>query len=121
MQLAGLSETIEDPESGDEVTTFSIVTVSANELMSKIHNKPKAREARMPLILNTEEAEDIWLKPEEEHLLEKVLETVAHGLEDGLLDFHTVGRLRGKEYRGNVRDISEPVHYPELQLSGLPL
>ncbi len=121
MQLAGLSETTEDPESGEAVTTFSIVTVSANTLMSAIHNNPKAKESRMPLILNSEEEENIWLKPEEEHLLEAALQTVAHSMEDGLLDFHTVGRLRGKEYRGNVQDISEPMHYPELQGSGLPV
>lgn len=121
MQLAGLYETIEDPESGEAVTTFSIVTVSANELMTKIHNNPRAKEARMPLILHTEDAEDTWLKPEEEHLLEEALQTVALSLEDGLLDFHTVGRLRGKAYRGNVQDIAEPVHYPELKESGLPV
>ena len=30
------------------------------------------------------------------------------------LDAHTVARLRGKDYVGNVPEISELVEYPEL-------
>lgn len=40
----------------ETITTFSIVTTEANELMSKIHNSQK----RMPLILNINQEKD-WL------------------------------------------------------------
>lgn len=114
LTLAGISECIEDPESGEELTTFSIVTVPANQLMGRIHNNPKARESRMPLVLPTEELEDLWLEYVERDLVEDFLKPIARPMEDGLLKAHTVGRLRGKEYAGNVPVASEKLTYPGL-------
>lgn len=113
--LAGISETIEDPEDGEILSTFSIVTVRANALMSHIHNNPKALEPRMPLILQDPILEDRWLEGIEEERAPAFLEEVAQPLEDGLLTAHTVQRLRGKAYRGNVNDINEPFEYAELK------
>ncbi len=33
---------------------------------------------------------------------------------ENALEAYTVGRLRGKEYKGNVKEITEEVSYPEL-------
>lgn len=45
--LAGIYSLWENPETGKELYTYSIVTTKANELMSKIHNIKK----RMPICL----------------------------------------------------------------------
>ena len=48
-----------NPNSGETVRTFSIVTTVANDLMSEIHNEKK----RMPLLLEENELEN-WIKGE---------------------------------------------------------
>ena len=53
--FAGLWDTWKDPN-GEELLTFTIITTSANELMSPIHD-------RMPVILH-EKDESKWLDPE---------------------------------------------------------
>jgi putative SOS response-associated peptidase YedK len=53
--FAGLYEVWKSPE-GEEVTTCTIITTEANELMSPIH-------ARMPVIIPRQD-EDQWLNPE---------------------------------------------------------
>lgn len=54
--FAGLYESWTNPNNGEELKTFSIITTKANPLMEKIHNTKK----RMPLILN-EKNELKWL------------------------------------------------------------
>ncbi|MAZ29297.1 MAG: DUF159 family protein [Cytophagaceae bacterium] len=55
--FAGIYSNWTNPESGEEVNTYSIVTTEANELMSEIHNKKK----RMPVILRKQDRH-LWLK-----------------------------------------------------------
>ncbi|MCB1219888.1 MAG: SOS response-associated peptidase [Planctomycetales bacterium] len=57
MALAGLWETWEDPESGDDVDSATILTTAANEFMSRIHD-------RMPVILPDAASEQRWLDPD---------------------------------------------------------
>ena len=54
--FAGLWDSWKDPNNGHELLTFTIITTSANELMSPIHD-------RMPVILH-EKDESKWLDPE---------------------------------------------------------
>ena len=54
--FAGLWDTWKDPNNWEELLTFTIITTSANELMSPIHD-------RMPFILH-EKDESKWLDPE---------------------------------------------------------
>jgi len=54
--FAGLYDNWRDPENGELLHTFSIVTTSANPLMARIHNTKK----RMPVILS-EETESQWI------------------------------------------------------------
>lgn len=44
MTLAGLWSDWEDKETGEKLTTFSIVTTKGNDLLAKIHNNPKLEE-----------------------------------------------------------------------------
>lgn len=112
--LAGLWNRWSDPENEDQLNTFSIVTTEGNPLLSKIHNNPKLEGPRMPLIL-PEEMTDAWLAEVNDKLDQEQLETLIQPFPDELLTAHTVSRLRGKEYRGNVEGISEPFPYPELE------
>jgi putative SOS response-associated peptidase YedK len=57
--MAGLYENWTDHETGEIVSTCTIVTTSANSLMEKIHNTKK----RMPVILGTEN-EKAWIDPD---------------------------------------------------------
>jgi len=63
MGLAGLWERYSEPESGEAIFSFAIITVPANELVAKVHE-------RMPAILAPENYA-AWLDPEEtdQHLL----------------------------------------------------
>lgn len=54
--MAGLYEFWTEPESGETVTTCTIVTTAANEMMSELHN-------RMPVIL-PRESYAVWLNPD---------------------------------------------------------
>lgn len=54
--FAGLWSEWTDPQTNQLLRTYTILTTSANELMSKIHNSKK----RMPILL-TKESEQLWL------------------------------------------------------------
>ena len=117
MAFAGLYSDWVDPETGEILTTFSIVTTEGNTMMARIHNNPKLSGPRMPLILPDPLAE-AWLAPLGDPLDQKALQTLIQPYPQEELGAHTVGKLRGKEYAGNVVGISEPVTYPELAAAG---
>lgn len=113
MVFAGLYNDWADPETGEVHTTFSIVTTEGNPMMARIHNNPKLAGPRMPLIL-PEALADEWLAPLEDELDQKALQDLIRSFPQGELAAHTVARLRGKEYAGNIPGISEEVRYQEL-------
>lgn len=81
--------------------------------MGKIHNNPKLKEPRMPLIL-PKELEDKWLGPVHDEVDMKGIKELIASYPEDELQAHTVSRLRGKDYIGNVEEISEKVEYSEL-------
>lgn len=113
LALAGLYSEWVNPKTGGTIISFTIVTTEGNDLLKKIHNNPKLKGPRMPLILS-DDTEDHWLKPiknekdkdEIQHLIQKYPEEQ--------LTSHTVSKLRGKDYKGNVENISNEVTYKEL-------
>lgn len=114
MVLAGLWSSWENPETGEWLNTFAIVTTSGNKLLAKIHNNPKLQGPRMPLIL-PEELEEKWLVEIEDDLDVKKVQELIQSYPEDELTFHTVDKLRGKEYAGNIPEISEEINYPELE------
>jgi len=98
--LAGLWEPWTNPDTGEIIKTFTIITCEANELLAKIHNTKK----RMPVIL-TSQNEKKWLEGKAE------LESYkGHDLKA-----HTVSKLitaRGVER--NVPEAIKPFTYKEL-------
>ena len=111
MALAGLWSEWENDEGGS-ITTFTIVTTKGNPLLAKIHNNPKLKEARMPLILPTG-IEDKWLSSGSQDTTEKLIQSYP----DSELEAYTVRRLRGKDYLGNVVEISHPFEYDDLEFN----
>ncbi len=82
-------------------------------MLAKIHNNPKLNEPRMPVILPTE-LEDGWLDAINDELdIKKIKELILEYPQDELAA-HTVAKLRGKEYMGNVEQIAEEVAYSDL-------
>lgn len=95
----------------------SIVTTSANPMMAKIHNKPKASEGhRMPLIV-PKGMEDAWLKPVEDDIDKQALYEWIGPYDQDEMDAYTVPRLRGKAYIGNVPEVNQYLRYEELEPS----
>lgn len=109
LALAGLYSVWRNPETGGVFNSFTIVTTRGNSLLAKIHNNPKLKEPRMPLILNETE-ENQWLEMSNQENTEELIKSFP----SEKLNCHTVKRLRGKEYLGNVEEISEEFHYDEL-------
>lgn len=112
--LAGLYSDWADRETGEVLTSFSIVTTEGNPMMARIHNNPKLAGPRMPLIL-PEELADKWLEPCEDPADRKALEELIRSFPEEELAAYTVGKLRGKAYPGNVPEITGEVVYPELE------
>lgn len=114
MIIAGLwSEWINSKTNGTH-TTFTLVTAKGNPFMARIHNNPKQAEPRIPLILSNNTAEqwlDNTLSQEQIEALIRAVNAENTTLE---LQGHTVARLRGKAYKGNVKNIDKEVVYPEL-------
>ena len=55
---AGITDVWADPETGEQVQTFSILTTEANALMAEIHNVKK----RMPVFLQGASNAELWLQ-----------------------------------------------------------
>lgn len=114
--LAGLWSEWTDRQSGEVWCSFSLVTTKSNEMMSLIHNNPKAKEGRMPVLLNEQEAET-WLHADVNQPEQKAaLEALIRPWNQSELNAHPVAKLRGKQYKGDIPEISDAVHYEELKL-----
>jgi len=100
-----------DRENKSKLITFSIVTTRGNEMMTRIHNNPKLEGSRMPVILPDELA-DHWIDPA---MSPKELTELLLPFDDEFLTAHTVGRIAGKESKGNVPDADEEFVYEELK------
>lgn len=99
--LGGLySHWIDKTESGEVITTCSIVTTEANELMATIHNSKK----RMPLVLD-ERDWGRWLDPT---ATEDQVKEVMRPFQDGKLDAQEISRMI------TVKDVNTDI--PEIQM-----
>lgn len=114
MALAGLYSEWINSSTGGKLNTFSIVTGEGNTLMKRIHNNPKTKGPRMPLIL-PEELEDTWLHKIENESDRTTVKNLIKQYPARHLGYHTVNKLRGKNYIGNVEEISNEVMYEELE------
>ncbi|UII25754.1 SOS response-associated peptidase [Fulvivirga maritima] len=94
--------------------TCSIVTTAANPIMAKIHNNPKAIEnQRMPAIL-PKGLERAWLQSVNDPLDQKHIEELIQPFDESQMQWHTVQKLRGKNYLGNIPETRGQFIYEEL-------
>lgn len=114
--VAGLYTTWKEPETKEDLTTFSIVTTKANALMADIHNNPKLKEPRMPLILPKDKQDD-WLKEVIDEADIVQIQELIKPLDEIEMSAHTVAPLKGKQSFGNTPQASEPKRYAELEVS----
>lgn len=104
--FAGLWDVWHDRTSGSEHYTFTIVTVPANALLSKIHNVKK----RMPAILE-KSSEHKWLSETEPDSLYKLLTPFS----DDALEGYTISKAVSRpDFNVNSPDILEKIDYDEL-------
>lgn len=80
--MAGIYSIWEDPDNYQKISSFSIITTTANELMSCIHNT----NFRMPVLLHKDE-EEKWLSPQ---LKRHEIINLLHPLDNGLLDAYII-------------------------------
>lgn len=106
--LGGLWSEWIDKSTGEIYQSCSIVTTKGNNLMSRIHNNPKLKEPRMPLILETNDAKN-WLQYEGKDDIQSIIKPYKE-----LLKAHPVRPIAGKNAVGNVPEAQEPYDYPEL-------
>ena len=110
---AGLYSDWKNPDNQKWERSFTIITTKGNSLLSRIHNNPKMKEARMPVFLE-EDLADRWLEEYDEPLLEQLLKELLQPSPAEELKARPSKKLRGKEYLGNTPEIEEEVSYPEL-------
>jgi len=68
----------------------------------------------MPFILS-DDTEDNWLNPIGNDMDKEVIQNLIQKYPEDQLMCHTVNKLRGKDYSGNVEEISNKVNYKELE------
>ena len=105
--VGGLASEWHNPVTGKLIRSLSIVTTKANPFMQEIHNTPKLKEARMPLLLNDEDTQD-WMSGEQE-TVEAFIQPSSMKLKA-----HTVRSLRGKDAQGNAPEVQAQFSYAAL-------
>lgn len=106
LAFAGLYDRWRDPDSGEVISSFSIITTRANPLMERIHNTKK----RMPVIL-TPGSEKKWISG---NISLQKAQQILLPLDNSKLHAHTVssGLLRSTSDPSNP-SIVKPFDYQE--------
>jgi putative SOS response-associated peptidase YedK len=90
--MAGIYTDWVDKETGEVLTSFAIITTSANDLMAKIHNGGDNPE-RMPLMIRRDQAMK-WLDPATDE--NSIKEILGYKIPAEELTAHAVFTVRGK-------------------------
>ncbi len=106
--IAGLWDEWPDPDTGEVITTFSLLTTAANPLLAAVHNEKK----RMPCVL-TAEAEHSWLYDELTERDALHLLTTTYPVEH--MHSQSISkRITSRTEDSNVPEVLAPFTYPEL-------
>jgi putative SOS response-associated peptidase YedK len=105
--FGGIWDTFYDIASSEKISTFSIVTTEANELMSVIHNSKK----RMPLIFDSEKALD-WLYTDAN---EQFIKSMIKPFDSSKMKAYSIQKINPLLTENDQNQfISSPLNYPEL-------
>lgn len=106
--MAGIFSNWTNKETGEIISTFSILTTQANPLLSKIHNVKE----RMPVILSPEKERE-WLEAE---LTDTQIQSFFPAIDDRLLEAYTISKLiTSRKQNPNTPEVQEEYNYPELE------
>ena len=104
--MAGLYDNWTNRNSGEILSTFSILTTEANPLMEKIHSRKK----RMPVIIPAGQEKD-WIG------FNIHQDSLSQAYPQENLEAWTVSRLiTSRDQSPNVPQVISPFPYPELQM-----
>jgi len=108
VSIAGIWDEWADPDTGEVMPTFSLLTTEANPLLARIHNTKQ----RMPVLL-TPETERAWLHDE---LTPQDVQDLTHQLYPAeRMRSHSISkRITSRSDDPNVPEVLEPYSYPEL-------
>ena len=93
-----------NPSSGEIISSFSIVTNKASNVLKNIHNNPKLKEPRSPLFIDVNR-KNTWLNDNNLNYLHSMSGEIEKGLKS-----HKVNKLSGGFYVGNNPSVLNPVH-----------
>lgn len=110
--IAGIWDEWPDPDTGELIQTYSLLTTEANPLLAAIHNDKK----RMPMVLSSQ-TEYAWLH---ENLTEQqVLELARTPYPADQMHSHAVSKLiTSRTAPNDVPEVMAPAEYPELAGNG---
>ncbi len=107
--FAGLYSHWTDTATGEMISSFSIITTSANAMMERIHNIKQ----RMPVILSPAQWSQ-WLKVD---CSPEAIRQLLQPYPEENMRSHTISKLiSSRTHNSNVPELLEPYAYPELQL-----
>jgi putative SOS response-associated peptidase YedK len=113
--MGGIYDEWADPDTGEIITTCSILTVPGNPLMSRIHNKMDDMgnpDPRMPLILNLKD-ERAWI---DQSLPKNEIESLMKPFDENQMSAHTISKLiTSRKEDSNVPAVKVEFVYPELE------
>jgi putative SOS response-associated peptidase YedK len=105
--IAGIWDIWKNPETKEDIWTFSVITCDANPLMAQIHNKKK----RMPVIL-PKGVEMTWL---DKGLTDKEIQHLLQQYPVDEMQAYTISkRITSTTQERNHPEVLEPYTYPEL-------
>lgn len=113
--LGGIYDEWTDKETGEIITTCSIITVPGNPLMSRIHNKMDDQgnpDPRMPLILDLKN-EKTWV---DQSLAKNEIESLMKPFDENQMNAHTISKLiTSKKEDSNVPAVKDAFVYSEVE------
>ncbi|WP_420150225.1 SOS response-associated peptidase [Spirosoma sp.] len=106
--IAGLWDEWPDPDSGELIRTYTLLTTEANPLLAAIHNSKE----RMPCLL-TQKAEQAWLHDDLSE--EDALHLLARQYPASKMHSYSISkRITSRKEPSDVPEVLEPANYPEL-------
>lgn len=112
--LAGIYSHWYNPEIGEEIMTYAVLTTESNKMMSWLHNSKK----RQPVILPREYERD-WLNP---NLTEKDVLELCKSMPEDFLTYYSIGKQIGGNKltsdEKNVPTVDQPVEYTQEEIEG---
>ncbi len=107
--VAGLWDEWPDPDTGELIPTYTLLTTDANPLLAAIHNTKK----RMPCLLTTE-AEQAWLHGDLSET--DAIKLLANAYPADRMHSYSISkRITSRTEPSDVPEVMTPAEYPELK------